>query len=696
MDLLNIPLQSRVFLYGQAGSGKTTAAVQHMLRLVEHGIPAESILILVPQRSLGQPFYQMIHSPDFNSGGEPSILTIGGLAQRMLILFWPMVAKEAGFTSPQKPPTFLTLETAQYFLAGLVEPLLQKGYFESITVDPNRLYSQILDNLNKSAVGGFQPEEIAAKLTQAWSGKPSQAIIYEQAQECALLFRQFCLERNLLDFSLQTSVFSNHLWKKLLCNQYLKKTYRHLIYDNAEEDYPVAHNIIESWLPDFESALIISDTDAGFRLFMGADPSSVNKMVKMCDPKIEMGTSWIKSSPLDTLEKTLSASLIQHRLDQAVDLEIEKAFSVQSFRFFPQLIDWLTQEINHLTSDEGILPSEIAVLTPFLSDSMRYTISSRFADAGIQMRTIRPSRGLKNEPAINAILTLVKLAFPTWGSKPTRDEVRNTMLLILSDCDYIRADLISQVLYHPQSGSLRSFDPIKKEMQQRLTYTIGERFESLRKWLEQYAESENQELDIFISKLFGEKLSQPGYKFHDQYDAASAVNRLVESARKFRQAMTDNLTELNKSVNQEYIRLVENGTLSAQYLSDWNSHEFSEAVLVSPAFSFLMNNQPCKIQFWLDIGSQGWWTRLDQPLTHPYVLNPSWPVGKIWTDLHEHNANQQSLMRITSGLIRRCSGHIYMCSLAINEQGNEERGALMMGVQTILRKLNTETGGSHV
>ena len=198
--IVRAPLQGSIFLQGKAGTGKTTAGVNRMLHLVQSGCAADSILVMVPQRSLAQDYYTAVHHPDYPAAGHPSILTFGGLAQRMVSLFWPVIAKAAGFKKPTKPPKFLTLETAQYYLAGIVEPLVEKGYFDSVTIDPNRLYSQILDNLNKSAVVGFPPTEIASRLTEAWVGKPTQVTIYEQAQECALLFRNFCFQHNLLDF----------------------------------------------------------------------------------------------------------------------------------------------------------------------------------------------------------------------------------------------------------------------------------------------------------------------------------------------------------------------------------------------------------------------------------------------------------------------------------------------------------------
>lgn len=696
-EVLKLPLNAKAFVQGQAGSGKTTAAVRRMLALIAEGVPADTILILVPQRSLGQPFREAVKTSGFQAGGEPPVLTINGLSQRMLTLFWPMVAANAGFAHPEKPPTFLTLETAQYYMAGLVEPLLQKGYFDGVTIDPNRLYSQVIDNLNKSAVIGFPPQEIADRLTRAWSGKSNQAIIYTQAEECALLFRQLCLEKNLLDFSLQLSTFREHVWSSLLFRQYLNAAYRHLIYDNVEEDYPVAHDMVEEWLPDLDSALMISDSGAGFRYFIGADSVSARRFGNKCQKVVEFDQSLVKTAPLDELEKALDTSLIQHRLESQVPSSIESSFSIHPFRFYPQVVDWVTETVSHLITKDKVPAEEIAILTPFLSDALRFSFSNRFDQAGLKLTTLRPSRGLRDEPAVKAVLTLVKLLHPEWNCKPTRDEFRNAMLLVIEDCDYIRADLITMILYSASKGTLNSFDRISNsEMQQRLTFTVGERFETLRQWIEDHTSIAELELDTLIGRLFGELLSQPGYKFHNDYDAAAAVNRLVESARKFRQIMKDSPSAGGAPLGLAYVNLVENGTLSAQYLPDWSTDNRLGSVLLAPAYSFLMNNHPVSHQFWLDVGSQGWCTRLDQPLTHPHVLNRNWDPALVWNDMHERRTNQEILARISNGLIRRCGEHIYMCTINVNEQGNEERGALMMALQTVLRSLRSGESGSHV
>ena len=215
------PLDAKIFLEGPAGAGKTTVGVERLLHLLDSGIPGQTILVLVPQRTLAQPYYQAIRQPGLIAGGLISILTMGGLARRMIDLFWPLVAEEAGFAFKEERPIFLTLETAQYYMAHLVRPLLDEGLFDSVKMDRNRLYSQIIDNLNKSAIVGFPYSEIGSRLQAAWTGEPSQVRLYEDAQTCADLFRAYCLEHNLLDFSLQIEIFHKYLWVSSICRNYL-------------------------------------------------------------------------------------------------------------------------------------------------------------------------------------------------------------------------------------------------------------------------------------------------------------------------------------------------------------------------------------------------------------------------------------------------------------------------------------------
>ncbi|MEW5941313.1 MAG: UvrD-helicase domain-containing protein, partial [Chloroflexota bacterium] len=302
------PFDSKTFLRGPAGCGKTTVGVTRSLHLLTSGLPAESVLILTPQRTLQAPYEEAILAAGY-AGGQVTFATIGGLARRLCDLFWPLVAEAAGFERPDQPPAFLTLETAQYYMAHLVRPKLDEGLFDSVTMDRTRLYSQILDNLNKAALVGFDYRTIGERLTAAWTGDPAQRRVYADTQTCANLFRDYCLANNLLDFSLQMEIFANQLWREPMVHDYLTRTYRHLIYDNVEEDAPRAHDILREWMADFQSALLIYDEGGGFRQFLGADPQTGESLRQLCEEDARLNESFVMSAEVAELEARLREAI---------------------------------------------------------------------------------------------------------------------------------------------------------------------------------------------------------------------------------------------------------------------------------------------------------------------------------------------------------------------------------------------------
>jgi superfamily I DNA/RNA helicase len=703
-DLVKAAQNSRVFLSGPAGTGKTTAAVRRTLSLLAAGVPGNQLLVLTPQRTLQEPYLKALHGPERGPGGEPALVTLGGLARRMCDLFWPITAQAAGFAYPERAPVFLTIETAQYHMARLVRPLLDQGFFDSVTIDRNRLYSQILDDLNKSAGVGFPHTEIGARLDAAWYGDPAQRRIYADAQECASRFRAYCLEHNLLDFSLQLELFRKVLWRTPECRDYLKREYRHLVYDNLEEDVPVAHDLLQEWLPDFDSALLIYDTGGGYRRFLGADPESALRLADLCETRLEFTESFVTSPPVADLEAALVEKLLPASAGLSDSTEKEEgrskkwepALSLSTAKFFPQMLDSVVNEIHILTSDFSIPYSEIVVLAPYLSDALRFSLAARLEALGIPWRSQRPSRSLRDEPASQCLLTLAELAHPQWGLFPAKFDVVYALMQAIQGLDLVRAQLLAEIVYRPRDGSLSSFGRIKSDVQERITFVFGQHFELLRSWLEDYRSRQLEPLDHFLRRLFGEVLSQKGFGFHRDYDSARVAASLIESVQKFRWAMEAAEEGLNRlEVGKEYLRTVQDGVIAAQYLESWQS-EGKDAVLLSPAHTFLMMNRPATIQFWLDAGSSGWWERLFQPLTQPYVLSRAWmegeQAGRLWTDADEVRANSETLVRLVTGLLRRCRQRVYLSISDLGESGFEQRGPLLKAVWRMQMERQTADG----
>jgi hypothetical protein len=190
--------------------------------------------------------------------------------------------------------------------------------------------------------------------------------------------------------------------------------------------------------------------------------------------------------------------------------------------------------------------------------------------------------------------------------------------------------------------------------------------------------------------IFGEVLSQPRFGFHDDFEAAAITSRLIDSVTKFRRALGTKTIQSPLERGRAYIEMVSKGVLAAQYVNFQGTTD-EKFVHLMPAYSFLMQNQSVDCQFWLDISSPGWWERVNQPLTHPYVLSRKWEVGRRWTDIDEVYHNRLALAGLLKGLLRRCRKHVFMHSIHLNERGSQITGELMKAIQILYKRIGSDS-----
>jgi len=760
IDLSRIQRQNKLFLSGPFGSGKTTLAIQRIQWLLsQKRTRGDDILVVVPQRTLAQSYHDALRSPDTPAGPPVRITTLAGLARQSLELYWPLLSKDAGFAEPGNEPTFLNLETSQYHMAQFVNDAISRAEFDGIHIERSRIISQILDNLNKAALQGFTIDETYQRLelaVPAGENRTARLNVLRSAARISQAFRSLCLRQTLIDFSLQIDIFNCHVITNEWCMTHLFRSHRHIIFDNLEEDTITAQLLAARWLTagvehgrsEAESALLISDSDAGYRVFLGAAPQGISALIALCDEHIALDSSFIMSPELTQLTTQIDVAILGRKgalhgnntdgtiedpvaerdepffgeeeepnggnpFDDSVEDEVAANPLIvadegsvvamqtvldqslilpdQEFRFYPQMIDWAVEEARRQIQDEGVAPEQVAILAPYVSDALRFSLETGLARFGIELTTHRPSRALQDEPAARSLLTLATLAHPEWGIRPAPTDVTQMLTLVIEPLDPVRANLLSRIVYPPRSQriELSRFGQLESTMKERITFAIGEQYDQLREWIYAYrVGTESTPLDQFFARIFGELLSQPGYGFHDDYDSARVANQLVVSARNFRWALETNAALTGQRLNsaldlaREYLQLIDSGALGALYVPGWKEAE--NAILLAPAYTFLMRNRAVDVQIWLDVGSGGWWERLYQPLTHPHVLSKFWPADKVWSDFDEFGTRQDTMRRVLVGLIRRTRKQIFLGMSDYSESGFEQRGPLLLLINRML------------
>jgi len=693
----------RLFVRGIPGTGKTTALIARLAALLREGRRPYEILVLVPQRAQVERYERAIAQlRDAPTRGGADVITFYGLCRRSVALFWPLVAREAGFAWPDREPTFTTIETAQYFMWRIVEPLIaREGYFSDVTIRRERLLSQLIDNLNKAALVGFDHTDILARLKGAWTGAQEHVERFLQAQDCAIRFREYCLAHNLIDFSLATELYARHLLQHPVYQRFFRMRYRHLLVDNLEENVPVAHEMIAWAMSQCRSTVLVCDEGGGHRVFLGADAQGAEELAAECSEQIVFNEPLDASRDAIAFGQALCRALKVAGGASAAGGNIRRAILGQSggaTKYWVHMAQWTVERIAELVA-QGVAPGEIAIVAPYVSEVARFGLEDALARRDIPVYLLRPSTPMREVPVVRGLLVLTLLAHPEWSVSVRQEpyvlpleDIALALETALADLDPVRARRLAQAAVPLGARSLADLDPhADGEAAQELGrlwnavgHQIRERYQTLRVWFETYREGPAQPVDVLLSSLFGDLLSRPGYGFYRNPDGARAYGRLVESAQKFREAVGRDVAIPQEDIAREYVQLILGGIASAEYLLDWPAERPADAVILAPAYTYLTRDIRSCFQFWIDVGADGWWHRPYQPLTQPYVLSKRWPPGRPWRDIEEDSARREALGRVVTGLTARCREGIYLAYSELGIDGSEQRGRLQRAVVSAL------------
>ena len=665
-------------LLGPAGTGKTTALQQRLLNLLESGEPAYTLLAIVAEPDHSQAFLDSIHRSGLGPYAELNITTYNTLARQMVSLFWPLIARPAGFDRPYQPPTFLSYDLAQLLMWRVVTPMIDDGAFATLRLRPQQIVSQLLDTLNRAALNSLTLEEATTRQITSWAGAEEQRFTLQEAANAALLFRDQCLIGNMLDLSLVVEVFTRQLMDHPEFRRYFSERYRHLLVDNIEEQTPAGQDFVANLMTAAETTAIAYDAGGGYKRFLAADPAGANRFYDLCKNLFEFEDSYTATEQLFHLSNLVENQLMAAGLPAA---GAEKAVIDQVVgRYRREMVEELATRLARLVG-EGLPPNEIAIIAPYLDGSLRYSLSRSLQAAGIPYYLLRRRSSPREEPRVRAWLTWLALGHPEWGIYPAAYDVAEAFSLSIHGMDPARAKLLTDRIYVAGAQELGDSSVLPASIAGRIGPDLLERVEILREWLAAEGGG-RQPLDVFLHRLFNDLLARPVFRPQPDLAAAAICDWLVRAAGRLLSAAGPMGLTTPAEIGRAFSDGIYDGLVTA------DPPEFGEppdldGVLISTIYGYLLGGRPVEVQVWLEAAATGWWDIPRQPLSNAFVLAQSWPEGRLWTMEDDFKIRNQLLSRIVRGLTSRCRRGVILANSELDRRGIRQDGPLWRALQPV-------------
>ena len=666
------------FLIGPAGTGKSTALRQRLLRLLQEE-PAYTILVLVAEEEEGEQFPTFLHEHNAGPYADLKIATYGRLAREMVSLFWPLVARPAGFSRPFQPPAFLSYDLAQLLMWRIVRPMREAGAFADLRLRPQQIVSQLLDTLNRAALNRLTLDEAQARQRQTWASEREEAHHLREAAHAARQFREHCRRHSLLDLSLTVRTFDTEVVDHPEFHRYFAERFRHLMVDNVEEQTPAGQQFVEALMDTTETTVVAYDAGGGYKRFLAADPHGAQRFHKLSTRTIRFDEPFTTTTPLIRLANQVENYLLAAQEKKPTQQAHEAIVNVVGGRYRREMVQRVADVLGHLQRE--VAPHEVAIVTPYLDEGLQYMLNKALKEAQIPSRLLRRRASPRDRPRVRAWLTWMALAHPEWEMAPAPFDVAEALTLSVAGLDAARAELLAEAIYRPEQRALLSADDVPERVQERVGRGRMAMVEDLRRWLAE--EGGNQPPGVFLHRLFNELLAQPPFQPEPDEVGAAVCEWLVRTASRLREVAPHLALATPAEVGRALIDSVNQGLVTA-YPPELGDPPDPEGVLISTIYGYLLAGPPVRIQVWLDATANGWWDIPRQPLSNAFVLAQSWPADRAWTMETEFRVRNELLSRLVRGLTARCSEGVILATSDLDRRGQRQDGRLWHALQPVL------------
>ena len=679
---LAVEADGSTLLFGPAGTGKSTALKQRLLKLLQEKNPAYTILVLVAEPEHRQRYLDFVFEANVGPVADLKVTNYVGLAREMVSLFWPLVARQAGFHNAYSSPTWLSYDLAQLLMWEVIDPMLANGYFADLRLRPQQIVSQLLDNLNRSSLNRLTVGEAIQRQIETWIGEEDRVRHLKDAERAAHSFRRICFEKNLLDLSLVIDVFNRFVVEHPQFSAYFSERFRHLLVDNIEEQTAAGQHFVSRMLNATSSTTIALDDGGGYKRFLAADPDLAVRFRQSCGRQLDFNERFVETQGVFHVARRVHRYLLGHGPEADDKLVADALLGTLETRYRREMMAELGGELLRLMEREKIAPRDIAIIVPYMDGALRYKLTQTLREAGIPYQLSRRRASPREEPRVRAWMTWLALAHPDWEIFPTVYDVAEAFSLSIDGFDPVRAALAAKMLYQPAVPELLSPDSLGPDQIERIGEGELLRIGELRSWLLEHGSfgEEPLDLDFFIHHLFSDVLSQRNFSTAADVQAAAVCDWLVRLATRVKNAAGGLQLETPRQVGRAFVDGIRNGLVTA-HPPDLGDPPDPNGVYIGTIYSFLLSEKVVAAQVWLETAASGWWDIPRQPLSNAFVLSENWDPAQQWTLEDDARIRNEMLARIVSGLCARCTRGVLLVTSELDRRGVRQDGPLWRGLQ---------------
>lgn len=616
-----------MFIEGSIASNKTDFLVEKYVGLINSGVSASEILVLVQNSTLKNNFQnKVMEKLRVKSVEKLQIHSFYSLVYNTVSDNWALLEDRNIFDNPAILPNLSGLEVSQFILKDILKIVKFKGYNSRMSLLQQifRRYSLIVqNNLSNSDV-----DKRAKILKEGFSDEATLAI--KKMLKKTLEYRAF-------DYLRQCLLF-NFIYK----NTGYFENIKYLFIDDADECTPVCIDFVE-YISRYVKEFYISIDPLGSSRcgYLSADKNNYVKLKKIFK-NISANSPIILDNKSDDVNKIFDnvRNDAQNILDN---------FSYESFSKRCESVDRAVFVINDLLKN-NVEPNDISIITPVVDDMLKFTLRENFSN--INLTYLTGNEKLIQNRLVLAVVTILKL------NTDLKSELSEFDLrVILSEFLKIPLKYCEEILkYFERNKVLPEFEFSDNDYTQRY-----KNFTNLVKRLS-LSESKISEqiIEIYDNLFTFEKFDKNEITKFNFF-----IKQIVDFENIFGREFNGRKAEI--------IKQVENSIISENPYSILEIGR--DDLIISTPQKIIDNQIRTKYQIWLDVSNSEWIKSDTGPLYNAWVFQKDWDKDK-YTIEDNIELSKDKNARVLRKLALCASEHIYCYSSIFDSNGVENFGAI--------------------